>query len=516
MVSISVGCESFAHRRQVGIMVLAFLGRYILCPPWLTLRIKAREGLLMASLSTRPTAFKNDFSVIAASFLQDAGLPFASVLDADLIQQVFREEEALFGQEDIFSTQMVLWAFLAQTLRDGKGVACAAAVADIAAYLLQTGQHPPCGDTGDYCRARAKLKLAAVQRLVRESGGHLEQEVDRSWLWKGLHAKLVDGFTFTMPDTPANQAAFPQNRAQRPGVGLPIARACIVLSLATACACNLAVGPYEGKETGESALLRQLLETFAPHDVAVFDRYYCSYMTLALLSLRGVHVCARRFERRRSDFRRGRRLGPGDHLITWTRPKRPPWMSPEQYAQIPETLTLREVQFQVSVPGYRVKTLTVITTLTDPTAYSRADIADLYGFRWNAELDIRQIKQTLHLDHVRCKTPEMVRRELWVTLLAYNLIRKVIATAAAAHHKQPRQLGFTLACQSILASWMLLATGACPQAPALHQLLLARIAAHEVANRPGRIEPRVLKRRRHRYPLMQRPRAELQAQLGKT
>lgn len=470
----------------------------------------------MTSLSTSRTRGKSDFAVITDSFVHDPGLPFASVLDPGTIERVFREEESLFGQEDIFSTQIVLWSFLAQVLRDGKGAACAAAVADIATYLLQRGQQPPSGNTGDYCRARAKLKLPPVERLVRESAGQLEQQVDPSWLWKGLHAKLVDGFTFTMPDTPANQAAFPQNREQQPGVGLPIARACIVLSLATACACNLAVGPYEGKGTGESALFRRLLDTFAAHDVAVFDRYYCSYMMLALLVLRGVHVCARRFERRRSDFRQGRRLGPGDHLITWTRPAKPPWMSPEQYAQIPETLTLREVQFQVCVPGYRVQTLTIITTLTDPTAYSREEIAELYGCRWNVELDIRHIKQTLHLDHVRCKTPAMVEREVWVTLLAYNLIRKVIATAAAVHHQRPRQLGFTLACQSLLASWILLATGACRDAHALYTMLLARLAANAVADRPGRIEPRVLKRRRHRYPLMQRPRQQLREQLRQT
>ncbi len=470
----------------------------------------------MASLSTRPTAFKNDFSLIADSFLQDPGLPFASVLDAESIPQAFREEEGLFGQEDIYSTQIVLWAFLAQTLRDGKGVACAAAAADIAAYLLQTGERPPSGDTGDYCRARAKLKLAAVQRLVRESAGQLEQQVERSWLWKGLHAKLVDGFTFTMPDTPANQARFPQIGAQRPGVGLPIARVCVVISLATAGVCDLAIGPYEGKETGETALLRELRETFEDNDVVVFDRYYGSFMMLALLSLRGLHVCVRRHPLRHGDFRRGRRLGPGDHLITWTRPQRPRWMSREQYDQIPETLTLREVKFDVKVPGYRTKTITIITTLTDPRAYSREDLAELYGFRWNAELDIRHIKQTLHLDHVRCKTPAMVRRELWVTLLAYNLIRKVIATSAAVHQKPPRHLGFTLACQSILASWMILATGACRDSCAMYTMLLARIAAHEVANRPGRIEPRVLKRRRHRYPLMQWPRAQLRTELQKT
>ena len=191
-------------------------------------------------------------------------------------------------------------------------------------------------------------------------------------------------------------------------------------------------------------------------------------------------------------------------------------MSAEQYEQIPETLTLREVKFRVTIPGYRTKTITIVTTLTDPKAYSREDLAELYGFRWNAELDIRQIKQTLHLDHVRCKSPAMVRRELWVTLLAYNLIRKVMATSAQVHHKRPRQLSFTRACQSLLASWMILATGSCRDPHAMNTTILAHIAAREVANRPGRIEPRVLKRRRHRYPLMQRPRAQLRAELQTT
>jgi putative transposase len=470
----------------------------------------------MTSLSTQHIPFKNNFSVIADSLLQEPGLPFASVLEADSIEQVFREEDALFGQADVFSTQLVLWAFLAQTLRDGKGVACSAAVADISTYLVQTGQRPPCGDTGDYCRARAKLKPTPVQHLTRQVSWETEAQAPEAWLWKGRHAKLIDGFTFTMPDTPANQERYPQNPAQRPGVGLPIARVCAVISLATACVCDLAVGPYEGKETGENALLRSLLDTFEKDDVIVFDRYFCSFLMLALLSQGGRHVCTRLHQCRRSDFRRGRRLGPGDHLITWARPQKPAWMSQEPYDRIPETLTLREVKFHMTVPGRRTRTLTIVTTLTDPKAYSREDLAELYGFRWNVELDIRQIKQTLHLDHVRCKTPAMVLRELWVTLLAYNLIRKVIATAAAVHRKQPRQLGFTLACQCLLASWMLLATGACRDLQALHRLTLARIAANEVANRPGRIEPRVLKRRRHRYPLMQRPRDQLRAHLQRT
>jgi hypothetical protein len=470
----------------------------------------------MATVTTPRTGDNNDFMMIAEPFVQGQGLPFADVLDADLIRQTFDQESGLFAQEDLFSTEIVLWAFLAQCLRDGKGAACAAAVSDIATYMLQTGRQPPSGDTGDYCRARAKLSHPALHRLVTESAARREQQADASWLWKGRHAKLVDGFTFTLPDTPANQAAYPQNPAQEPGVGLPIARACAVLSLATACVCDLAIGPYQGKGTGEPALLRDLLEAFDKDDVVVFDRYCCSFMMLALFSRRSIDVCARLHQRRISDFRRGKRLGHDDHLVTWTRPIRPPWMTPALYDQIPETLTLREVRFDVCEPGRRTESLTVVTTLTDPKAYTTQDIADLYGVRWNVELDIRVIKQTLGLDHVRCKTPHMVLRELWVTLLAYNLIRKVIATSAAVHDKQPRRLGFTLACQTLLASWMLWSTGSVSDARAMRGMMLAQIAANEVANRPGRIEPRVIKRRRHRYPLMQRPRDELRAHLEHT
>ena len=165
-------------------MFLAFLGRVILGPPWLGPEDKAREGSIMTTLRMPTTSFKKGFDIISNPFLQKTGLPFASILDAESIQQVFREEEAFFGQDDIFSTEIVLWAFLAQTLRDGKGAACTAAVADIATYMLQMGQRPPSGDTGDYCRARAKLNLTAIQRLVRESAKHLERDADKSWLWK--------------------------------------------------------------------------------------------------------------------------------------------------------------------------------------------------------------------------------------------------------------------------------------------------------------------------------------------
>ena len=455
----------------------------------------------------------NRFETIAKSFLQQRGLPFADVLSGQTIQHVFEEHDALFAQDRIFSTQVVLWAYLAQSLRDGKGAACAAAVADVATYLQQTGGQTPSGDTGDYCRARAKLALPALRCLASQTASEMEQQALRPWLWHDLHGKLVDGFEFTMADTPSNQEAFPQIKSQKPGVGLPIARACGVLSLATAAIHALAIGPHEGKGTGETALLREIEDCLLPGDVAVFDRYFASYWTLASLSRRGVAVCTRLHQRRSADFQQGQRLGEQDYLTTWKRPARPEWMSPEQYEQVPATLTVRAVQFQTAVPGQTTEIFTVITTLTDPVAYPRQDIMALYGYRWNVELDIRSIKQTLGLDHIRCMSPDMVQRDMWVKLLAYNLIRKVIATAAAVHGKQPRQLGFTLACQTILSSWMLIATGRCSDERALWHSVLKRLATNIVADRPGRMEPRVLKRRRHRYRLMTRPRRQLREEL---
>ena len=280
---------------------------------------------------------------------------------------------------------------------------------------------------------------------------------------------------------------------------------------------DLAIGPYQGKETGESALLRAMLESLGAGEIAVMDRYYCSFMMIALFLRQGTQVCARKHHLRHSDFRRGRRLGKNDHIINWTRPARPEWMDEETYATIPETLELREIRFNVVERGRRSRTIDVITTLLDADEFSKEDIASLYGFRWNSELDIRSIKSNLNLGHVRCKSPEMVHREVWTTILGYNLIRTTAAGAALLHDKQPRQISFTGTCQYVLASWMQLSTASINAASLKEYLLLMlqQIACCEVANRPGRLEPRVLKRRRHGYKLMQRPRNDLRRELRK-
>lgn len=460
---------------------------------------------------------RTSFRQLTDAFLTQPGLPFAEVLGEERIQRIFARHGGLFGMSSVYSTVVTLWAFLGQVLRDGKETACQSAVANIATYQELNGRPAPTADTGDYCRARAKLSEAALQELAVQTAEELEQRADPAWLWKGHHAKLVDGFTFTMPDTKANRSEYPPPASQKLGVGLPIARTCAILSLATASILNLAVGPYAGKETGETALLRSLLDSLQADDVLVADRFYCSFMMIALLLGCNVHVCARLHQRRHIDFRRGRRLGKCDRLIEWTRPDKPEWMDEDTYALIPPTLSLRAVRFQVVEPGRRTKTLTVITTLTDPQAYTAEEIAQLYGFRWNVELDIRAIKQSLHLDHVRCKSPSMVRKELWTTLLGCNLVRTTAAAAALLHGRQPRQISFTGTCQHLLSSWMVLSTGLVPPETALQlcRTLLKQISQLLVADRPGRIEPRVLKRRRHRYPLMKEPREVLQKKLSR-
>jgi len=474
---------------------------------------------MASSIPNSPQRGSGSFQKVADAFLAGEGLPFAGILSAERIQRVFTKHGCSFGRHGIYTSAIMVWSFLSQVLRDGKEASCQAAVARVVSYCQQAEISVPTSDTGDYCKARAKLSEPALHELSCEVAGELEDQADASWLWKEkFHAKLIDGFTFTMPDTNKNQAEYPQPKTQEPGCGQPIARAVAILSLATACVMDVAIGPYKGKETGESALLRAMLQSLCEGDIAVMDRYYCSYMMIALLLGRGVQTCARKHHLRpATDFRRGKRLGKNDHLIVWTRPLRPKWMDEATYAQIPEQLELREIRYHIVIPGRRTKVIDVITTLTDPQETSTEEIAELYGFRWNSELDIRSIKESLNLGHVRCKSPEMVRRELWTTLLGYNLIRTTAAGAALLHDKQPRQISFTSTCQYLLVSWMLTSCGLIDKTKVedYRRKLLEQIAECEVANRPGRLEPRVVKRRPKPYQWMQKPRNELRRELRK-
>jgi IS4 transposase len=213
-------------------------------------------------------------------------------------------------------------------------------------------------------------------------------------------------------------------------------------------------------------------------------------------------------QRRKYDFRRGQRLGAGDHVVEWCKPARPRWMDEETYAAIPDTLKIREIRFNVATPGCRTEEIVVATTLLDIETYSKADIADLYHYRWHVELDIRAIKQTLKMDVLTCQTPEMVRKEIWMHLLAYNLVRAGIAQAAMQQGKTPRQLSFAGAQQTLNAfRWLLMLSEGHGRTRFVRALAVA-IGTHVVGDRPGRTEPRAVKRRPRKYPLLRQPRQQ--------
>ena len=447
---------------------------------------------------------------LRAQFALADGLPFADVLPAERVEAALRQEKAAW-REDVYTPLLTLWAFLGQVLcPDGS---CRAAVARVLAWLVARGEPPCTAKTDPYCKARQRLPEALLRRLVRETGRSLHEQAPAEWLWKGRRVKLVDGATVSMPDTPANQAAYPQHNAQAPGVGFPLARLVVVFCLACGTVLDAALGRYQGKQAGETALLRGLDGALQAGDVLLGDRCYGGWFDLALLAERGVDAVVRLHQQRRCDFRRGRRLGRDDHVVAWAKPApRPEWLDEETYARLPERLEVREVRVRVGQAGFRTESLVVVTTLTG-AAVTAADLAGLYRARWHAELDLRSLKVTLGMDVLRCKSPAMVRKEVWAHLLAYNLLRALLARAALDLGCPPRWLSFKGALQALRAFGERLAEADAATAAELYAWLLIAIGSHQVGDRPDRVEPRKRKRRPKHYPLLNQPRAEARAAL---
>ncbi len=464
------------------------------------------------------STLKNRFQLVLSSFLQQEGLPFSSVLSEERIEQVFDEADASFAQDEedpVYTPAVTLWAFLSQVLFKVEQRSCLAAVSRVMTFLVAIGCKACSKNTGAYCRARAKIPTAVIRQLTTESAASAEKSLPEEFLWLGRHVMLVDGFTFSMPDTVKNQEEYPQPSAQKAGIGFPLARCVIRLSLATGMTLDLEIGPYSGKETGEMALLRKLLARLQFGDILLADRYYCSYFMIALLKELGVDFVVRLHQHRTADFRRGDRLGPEDHLVTWPRPSQPKWMDDETYARMPKVIQVREVRVHVNQPGFRVKSFVVVTTLIDAEKYTADDIRELFRERWLVELDIRALKCTLGIDVVRCQTPEMVRKEIWCALLAYNLIRQTMLQAAREAGLSPRDLSFTHALQTIAAAWAVMALLSPARQEALVAAALKELRQPLVGRRPDRIEPRAIKRRPKPHYRLMKPRTEAREELLK-
>jgi hypothetical protein len=397
--------------------------------------------------------------------------------------------EVLKWRERRYSPMKTLRMFIGQVVSADQS--CQDAVA------RETG----CGDqsggqsTGPYCRARQRLPLKLLQRLVLESGERLRARQATSWRWHGREVKLVDGTTVSMPDTKKNQACFPQSRTQKAGLGFPVARLVAVVSLSCGAVLKWATGPCAGKASGETSMLRELA-----------DRYYAGYFMLATLIECGADIVIRQHQLRKTDFRRGKRLGKSDHVVDWPKPVRPRWMDHDTYIAMPDFLTLREV---------RVADWVIVTSLIDAKTVSRMELGALYPQRWQIELDLRSIKSVMQMAVLRCLTPDMVKKEIAVHLLAYNLIRAAMAQTAVLYNTHPRQLSFKAAMQLLRASDIDARRDPGMTTSSRYDLLLCSIASNVLPRRPGRVEPRVKKRRSSNYPLMIKRRQELRKPLIK-
>lgn len=341
---------------------------------------------------------------------------------------------------------------------------------------------------------------------MRDTGRQVDEEPPSEWRWRGRRVLDGDGSTVTMPDTPDNQAEYPQLTSQQRGCGFPIARIVVVFSLAAGTVLDAAIGKSPGKQTGENSLFRTRHGLLQTGDVVLADRDFSGWFDRALLQQRGVDVVVRKHQLRPTDFRTGQRLGQGDHLACWKKPARPTWMSQEQYAALPNTLTLREVLVRVEQQGFRTNKLVLVTSLLDPETSPADEIAGLYRRRWQAELHLRSLKIVLPMDHLRGKTPHRVRNEFWMHLLADNLIRRLMAVAACPAGVEPCRISFKGTLQTLNNLLPLLSSNV--PISDWCQALSQAIATPVVGNRPDREEPRVKKRRPKNYKLMQKPRAD--------
>jgi DDE family transposase len=459
--------------------------------------------------------FREQARFLRRQFLQDGDLPFTNVLSEGIVSQALTAINVVW-LDRIYSPLITLWVFLGQVLSQDHS--CRAAVARLIAHRASRGQQACSAETGAYCQARKRLPEEFYAEVARKVGQSLDNSAKKEWLWKGRRVLAYDGSTVSMPDTAENQQAYPQPPQQQLGLGFPLARIAAFFSLSCGAVIDLAICGYAGKGHSELGMLRKLWEILRPGDLMLADRYMCAWHEIYLLQQRGVDTVTRVHHCRRVDFRRGERLGKDDHIVEWRRPGRIRSIDWPTLKLLPERITIRETRVRIRQPGFRCRSMIVVSTLLDAEAVTACDLASLYRARWNAELDLRSLKQTMQMDILRCKTPELVRKEIWTHVLAYNLIRTIVAQAANKHHMKPRTISFKGAIQTLEAFQPLIATlGDCSSMHrrSLYDQLLDAIAVHRVADRPDRFEPRQRKRRQKKYDRMMKPRNQLKREMLK-
>jgi Transposase DDE domain len=408
------------------------------------------------------------------------------------------------GRNRLFTPLVTFWAFLSQILSPQS--ACRDAVRKAQAWWSLGRRLPVSTNTSAYCQARSRLSDQTLLAIHRQTAQRLECNVPTDSLWLGRRVKVVDGTTCSMPDTAESQKAYPQPGSQKPGCGFPMIKLVGLFCLASGALLEVVRGTLR---VHESQLFRHLWPHLNPGDVLLADRGFCSFFSLSSLQERGVDCLMRLHQRRRVDFRRGKRLGPEDIVLHWTKPaQRPETLNAQEFSALPDSLTVRQIRLHPKIKGFRVRTIVLVTTLLDPIAFPVEVLGELYFQRWSVELHFREIKTLLRLDILRCLSPQMVHKELLLHMIAYNLIRCLMQQAAICHHVDLSRISFkgTLDTLHHFAD-VIRAAAAKPRRRAqLYSEMLRLIALDQLPIRPLRSELRAKKRRAKNYQLLTKPR----------
>jgi hypothetical protein len=430
-----------------------------------------------------------NLEMVRARFARNEGLPFADVLTEANILDVLNDHGVKY-RDRVFNPVTTIWGFLSQVLSEDHS--CRDALSRIIAHRAASGVTVCSPNTASYCNARSRIRTGVLRTLAKRTAQELQRSAAEEWKWNGRSVFIVDGSHVSMPDTQENQASYPQPEVQQPGIGFPLARLTVLLSLATGACHDLAIASYTGKGTGETTLLRQMYDALSPGDVIVADALFDNYFIACELRQRGIELVAR-VQAERVGSRTVESRSDGD-VIVWQRPNKPRGMSGERYRSYPESLTMRQVSVDAHGRNNRAEQFKVVTTILT-ASIGGGQIGELYERRWDGELDIRSIKSTMKMEILRCKTPAMVHKEIWIHLLAYNLLRTVMAVAASENAVEPRAISFKGAKQALTAFAPKLEAARPEQRAGLVDAMLKAVAYHRVGNRPGRWEPRARKRR---------------------
>ena len=450
---------------------------------------------------SRLAAFGRRVERVRQQSLLHLELLFAELIPPGLLAQA---DEGTNSRDRVYSVRRTFWGFLYQALNPASP--CREIVRQIQALFCLDNRSSVDGGTSAYCQARLRLPLDILQRIRHAIAGRADKLLAQSQqLWHGLRPKVIDATTVTLPDTPKNQRAYPQSRAQKPGCGFPLMRILGIFSLSSGVLLDYQKGH---KHQSELALLYKLLDHFKPRDLVIADRGFCNFVLIAVLLLRGVGSVFRLHQSRHVDWRKGKRLGKDDRLFTWAKPpKKPRYLPNYLWKRVPLELTVRVLRFQLKVRGFRPQSVTLATTLIDAKIYPAQDVAQLYARRWKIELWFRDIKTSMGMEVLRCQSPRMAHKELEMFFIAYNLIRALMTEASAIYEVPLDRISFkgTVDATRQFSIAIAQARSKKKQRQLINELI-AVLARDEVPARPGRREPRAVKRRPKPFPLLSKHR----------